>query len=105
MSEMADTPEFGWGINRLDGLGVAIDMTRVLFEVDLCDGGGSSGMTKGSEYLEVWDSTTCCQCASSSFVESFSIGRWNHKTAELCYVREAHTEFIHKDDPFLEFGP
>ena len=103
--EMADTPEFGGGINRLDGLGAATDMTRVLFAGNWRgDGGGSSGMTKGCEYFVVWNSTTCCQCASSSLVESCSICRWNHKTAELCNIRDAHTKPIHKDDPFLEFG-
>jgi len=102
---MADTPKFGGGKNRLDGLGVATDMTRALFVGILRgDGGGNSGMTKGCEYFVVWDSTTCCQCASSSFVESRSIGRWDYKTAEKCGSREALTEPIHKDDPFPEFG-
>jgi len=105
-SEMAVSPKFGGGINRLDGLGVATDMTRLLFVGNLCgDDGGSSGMTKGCEYFVVWDSTTCCQCASSSLVESRSICWRRHKTTELCDVREAHTKHIHKYDPFLEFGP
>lgn len=81
-------------------------MTRVLFIGILRgDGGGNSGMTKGCEYFVVWDSTTCCQCASSSFVESRSMGRWDDKRTEICNVREALTEIIHKDDPLFEFGP
>jgi hypothetical protein len=101
-SETADSPNFGGGINRLDGLGGPTDMTRVLLRGD---DGASSGMTKGCEYFVVWDSTTCCQCASSSLVESRSICWGDHQTAELCDIREEHTKPIHKYDPFLELGP
>jgi hypothetical protein len=68
-----DTLKSGGGMTRRDGLRMATGMVRVFFEGDLRGNGGSSGAMKGREYLVLWKSTACCQCVSSSFVESCSV--------------------------------
>ena len=73
--EDVDTPIFGGGMTLRDGLEEATGTARGCFVGELRgEEDGSSGMTKGCEYFDLWNVTTCCQCASSSFVEHCSVG-------------------------------